>query len=49
MSMNMIIETEGGRNYSFAKISKMLVTAGFIKIEKRSLVGSVSIVISYKR
>lgn len=49
MSMNMIIETEGGRNYSFAEISRMLTTAGFSNIEKRPLVGPASIVIGYKR
>jgi SAM-dependent methyltransferase len=49
MSMNMIIETEGGRNYSFAEISRMLASAGFSNIEKQVLVGPVSIVIGYKR
>jgi 3-hydroxy-5-methyl-1-naphthoate 3-O-methyltransferase len=49
MSMNMIIETEGGKNYSFAEISKMLAAAGFSNIEKRTLIGPASIVIGYKR
>ncbi|AFU58269.1 putative o-methyltransferase, family 2 [Candidatus Nitrososphaera gargensis Ga9.2] len=49
MGMNMIIETEGGRNYSFAEISKMLASAGFSKIEKRPLLGPASVVIGYKR
>lgn len=48
IGMNMIIETEGGRNYSFAEISKMLAAAGFDNIEKRALVGPVSIVVGYK-
>jgi 3-hydroxy-5-methyl-1-naphthoate 3-O-methyltransferase len=49
MGMNMIIETEGGRNYSFAEISKMLAAAGFSGIEKRPLLGPASIVIGHKR
>ena len=48
MSMNMIIETEGGRNYSFKEISRMLVAAGFNNIEKRPLLGPASAVIGYK-
>lgn len=49
MGMNMIIETEGGRNYSFADISKMMAAAGFGNIVKQPLVGPVSIVAAYKR
>jgi 3-hydroxy-5-methyl-1-naphthoate 3-O-methyltransferase len=49
MGMNMIIETEGGRNYSFAEISKMLAAAGFNSIEKWPLLGPASIIIGHKR
>jgi hypothetical protein len=49
MGMNMIIETEGGSNYSFAEISKMVAAAGFGNIVKQPLVGPVSIVAAYKR
>lgn len=48
MGVNMIIETEGGKNYSFAEISKMMAAAGFGNIVKQPLVGPVSIVAGYK-
>lgn len=48
MGMNMIIETNGGRNYSFAEISEMLKKAGFRNIEKRPLAGPAQIAIGYK-
>lgn len=48
MGMNMIIETNGGRNYSFAEISEMLKKAGFKNIEKRPLAGPAQIAIGYK-
>ena len=48
MGMNMIVETNGGRNYSFAEISEMLRTAGFKNIEKRPLAGPAQIAIGYK-
>jgi hypothetical protein len=44
----MIVETYGGRNYSFAEMSKMLTDTGFKDIEKRPLVGPAEIVIGYK-
>jgi hypothetical protein len=44
----MIVETTGGRNYSFAEISEMLMGAGFNDIEKRPLAGPAEIVIGYK-
>jgi hypothetical protein len=49
MSLSMLIETSGGRNYSFAETSKMLFDVGFQNIEKRSLVGPTEIVIGYKK
>jgi hypothetical protein len=48
MGLNMIIETNGGRNYSFAEISEMLKKAGFKNIEKRPLAGPAQIAIGYK-
>jgi len=48
MGMNMLIETEGGRNYSFKEISKMMTAAGFDNIVRQPLVGPVSIVVGYK-
>jgi hypothetical protein len=43
-----MIETSGGRNYSFAEISKMLSGVGFLDIEKRSLAGPAEIIIGHK-
>jgi len=48
MGLNMIIETNGGRNYSFTEISEMLKKAGFENIEKRPLAGPAQIAIGYK-
>jgi hypothetical protein len=48
MGLNMMIETSGGRNYSFAEISKMLSDVGFLNIEKRSLAGPAEIIIGHK-
>jgi 3-hydroxy-5-methyl-1-naphthoate 3-O-methyltransferase len=48
MGLNMIVETTGGRNYSFVEISEMLMGAGFNDIEKRPLAGPAEIVIGYK-
>jgi hypothetical protein len=48
MSLNMMVETSGGRNFSFAKISEMLTEVGFKNIEKKSLAGPAEIVIGYK-
>jgi hypothetical protein len=48
MGLNMMIESSGGRNYSFAEISKMLTDVGFTNVEKRSLAGPAEIVIGYK-
>ncbi len=48
MGMNMIIETNGGRNYSFAEIAGMMKKAGFKNIEKRPLAGPAQIAIGYK-
>jgi len=49
MSLNMIVEQERGRNYSFAEISKILTDVGFKNIEKRPLAGPAEIVIGYKK
>jgi len=48
MNLNMIVELERGRNYSFSEISKMLTEVGFKNIEKRPLAGPAEIVIGYK-
>jgi hypothetical protein len=48
MGLNMMLETNGGRNYSFSEISKMLSDVGFTNIEKRPLAGPAEIVIGYK-
>ncbi|HVX03445.1 MAG TPA: methyltransferase [Nitrososphaera sp.] len=48
MGLNMMIETNGGRNYSFAEVSSMLAKAGFKKMEKRPLAGPAEIAIGYK-
>jgi hypothetical protein len=44
----MIIETYGGKNYSYAEIVDMLKQAGFKRVERRSLAGPAEIVIGYK-
>src|SRR5712691_3922158 len=49
MSLNMIVELERGRNYSFAELSKILTDVGFNNIEKRPLAGPAEIVIGYKK
>jgi hypothetical protein len=49
MSLNMVLELDRGRNYSFAEISKMLTEVGFKSIEKRPLAGPAEIVIGYKK
>jgi predicted O-methyltransferase YrrM len=48
MGLNMIIETYGGKNYSYAEILDMLNQAGFKRAERRSLAGPAEIVIGYK-
>ena len=48
MGLNMIVETNGGRGYSFAEISEMLTKAGFENMEKRPLAGPAQIAIGYK-
>jgi hypothetical protein len=49
MGLNMIVESNGGRNYSFAEISKMLKAAGFNRIEKRHLARPAELIIGYKQ
>jgi hypothetical protein len=49
MGLNMIVESNGGRNYSFAEISKMLKAAGFNRIEKRPLARPAELIIGYKQ
>jgi predicted O-methyltransferase YrrM len=48
MGLNMIIETYGGKNYSYAEIVNMLNQAGFKRAERRSLAGPADLVIGYK-
>jgi 3-hydroxy-5-methyl-1-naphthoate 3-O-methyltransferase len=48
MGLNMIVETYGGKNYSYAEIVDMLNQAGFKRTEKRPLAGPAEIVIGYK-
>ena len=48
MGLNMIIESYGGKNYSYAEIADMLKQAGFKGTEKRPLAGPAEIVIGYK-
>jgi hypothetical protein len=48
MGLNMVIETYGGKNYSYAEIADMLKQAGFKRIEKRPLTAPAEIVIGYK-
>lgn len=49
IDLNMIVGTNGGRDYSFAEISEMLLRKeGFENMEKRPLAGSAQIAIGYK-
>ena len=48
MGLNMIIETYGGRNYSYAEIVDMLNQAGFKRAERRFLPGPTELVIGHK-
>jgi hypothetical protein len=48
MGLNMIVESYGGRNYSFSEISKMLTAAGFKRIEKKTLATPAELIIEYK-
>jgi 3-hydroxy-5-methyl-1-naphthoate 3-O-methyltransferase len=48
MGLNMIIETYGGKNYSYVEIADMLNQAGFKRAEKHSLAGPAELVIGYK-
>jgi len=48
MGLNMMIETEGGRGYTFVEISKMLKDTGFIDIRKHTLAGPASIMVAQK-
>jgi hypothetical protein len=48
MGLNMIVETFGGKNYSFDEISEMLKAAGFTRIERRPLAAPAELVIGYK-
>ncbi len=48
MGLNMIIETYGGKNYSYPEIVDMLKQAGFKRAERRFLAGPADIVIGYK-
>jgi 3-hydroxy-5-methyl-1-naphthoate 3-O-methyltransferase len=48
MGLNMMVETSGGRNYSYSEVSEMLTGVGFKNIEKRPLAGPAEIVIGYK-
>ena len=46
--LNMVVESYGGKNYSYAEIADMLNQAGFKRAERRSLAGPAEIVIGYK-
>jgi hypothetical protein len=48
MSLNMLIETEGGFDYSFADFTEWATQAGFRSTEKIHLAGPASAVIAYK-
>ncbi len=48
MGLNMIVETYGGKNYSYSEIVDMLNQAGFKRAERRFLAGPAELVIGYK-
>ena len=48
MSLNMLIETEGGFDYSHADFAEWAIEAGFTSVEKRPLAGPCSALIAYK-
>jgi hypothetical protein len=48
MGLNIIVETYGGKNYSYSEIADMLNQAGFKGAERRFLAGPAELVIGYK-
>jgi hypothetical protein len=48
MGLNMIIETYGGKNYSYTEVVGIINQAGFKRSERRALVGPADIIIGYK-
>jgi len=39
LSLNMLIDTEGGSEYTVADVTQWLQTAGFVQVEARHLIG----------
>jgi galactitol-specific phosphotransferase system IIB component len=49
MNLNMIIESSEGRTYSFAEVSNMLRSVGFVNIQKIEAKGHTDFVVGYKK
>jgi hypothetical protein len=49
MNLNMIIESSEGRTYSFAEVSNMLRSVGFVNIQKIEARGHTDFVVGYKK
>lgn len=48
MSLNMMVDTRGGRSYTFRELRELLRAAGFRTVERRSLYGPAQLVIARK-
>jgi hypothetical protein len=49
MNLNMVIESSEGRTYSFAEVSNMLRSVGFVNIQKIEARGHTDFVVGYKK
>jgi 3-hydroxy-5-methyl-1-naphthoate 3-O-methyltransferase len=49
MNLNMVIESSEGRTYSFAEVSNMLRSVGFVNIQKIETRGHTDFVVGYKK
>jgi 3-hydroxy-5-methyl-1-naphthoate 3-O-methyltransferase len=49
MNLNMVIESSEGRTYSFAEVSDMLRSVGFVNIQKIEVRGHTDFVVGYKK
>ncbi len=48
MSLNMIVDTRGGRSYTFSELRKLLHAAGFRSVERRPLFAAAQLVVARK-
>jgi hypothetical protein len=48
MALNMIVDTRGGRSYTYRELRGLLQAAGFRSIRRRTLLGAAQLVIARK-